>query len=61
MEFIGRFGFKSGREIDMFENINYRIGDIGFPIVLDNAIAYIEAEVINEVDVGTHTIFIGEG
>jgi ferric-chelate reductase [NAD(P)H] len=29
------------------------------PIFLDNATAYLEAEVIQDVDVGTHTIFIG--
>lgn len=59
LEFIGRFGFKCGRDVDKLEGINHRFGKTGAPIVLNNAIAYIEAEVVKEVDGGTHTIFIG--
>jgi flavin reductase (DIM6/NTAB) family NADH-FMN oxidoreductase RutF/rubredoxin len=60
LSFIGHFGFKSGRDIDKLEGINYKIGDTQAPVVTDNALAYLEARVIQEVDVGTHTIFIGE-
>ena len=57
---IGNFGFKSGRELDKFSSVNYKIGVTGSPVVLDSAIAFLEAEVINSLDVGTHTIFIGK-
>ena len=60
LSFIGHFGFKSGRDIDKFEGINYKIGDTQAPVVTDNTLAYLEAKVINRVDVGSHTIFIGE-
>ncbi|MCL0041026.1 flavin reductase family protein [Thermodesulfovibrionales bacterium] len=60
LDFIGRFGFKSGRETDKLKGINYKIGQTGAPIVLDNALAYLEAEVISEADAGTHTIFLAE-
>ena len=60
LSFIGHFGFKSGREIDKFKDVNYRLGETKAPIVLDHSLAYLEARVINQVDVGTHTIFIGE-
>ena len=60
LTFIGRFGFKSGRDSDKFEGVNYKIGETGAPIVLDNAVSHIEARVTKEMDVGTHTIFIGE-
>jgi flavin reductase (DIM6/NTAB) family NADH-FMN oxidoreductase RutF/rubredoxin len=60
LSFIGRFGFKSGRDIDKLESINYKIGETGAPVVIDNTLAYLEAKVNKEVDVGTHTIFIGE-
>lgn len=60
MEFIGRFGFKRGREIDKFESLNYRTGQTGVPIVTDHCVAFIEAEVIGELDCGTHRIFLGE-
>jgi len=58
--FIGRFGFKTGRDFDKFEGVNYRSGLTGAPLVLDHTISLIEAKVINQVDCGTHTIFIGE-
>jgi len=59
LKLIGHFGFKSGREIDKFKDVNYRIGKIGVPILQDYTIAFLEVEVINTVDAGTHTIFIG--
>jgi flavin reductase (DIM6/NTAB) family NADH-FMN oxidoreductase RutF/rubredoxin len=58
MQFIGRFGFKSGRDIDKFEGVNYRIGVTGAPIVLDNAIALLEAEVEASISAVTHTLFV---
>jgi flavin reductase (DIM6/NTAB) family NADH-FMN oxidoreductase RutF len=60
LSFIGQFGFKSGRDIDKLEGINYKIGEAEAPVIIDNAVAYLEARVTQEVDVGTHTIFIGE-
>ena len=60
MSFIGHFGFKSGRELNKFEKVKYQIGHTGAPIVLDHTLAFLEAGVIQEKDVGTHTVFIGE-
>jgi flavin reductase (DIM6/NTAB) family NADH-FMN oxidoreductase RutF/rubredoxin len=60
LSFIGHFGFKSGRDVDKMEGINYRMGQTEAPIVIDNAVSYLEARVIKEMDVGTHTIFVGE-
>jgi len=60
MKFIGRFGFKSGREEDKFKGINYKIGVTGSPIIMENTVAYMEAEVIMETDAGTHTLFVGK-
>ena len=59
MGFIGNFGFKSGRDIDKFKDVEYKLGKDKVPLVLDNALACIEAKVINKIDIGTHTIFIG--
>lgn len=58
MDFIGKFGFKSGREIDKFSGIAYKTGESNVPIVIDNAVSYFELKVENEIDVFTHTIFI---
>jgi flavin reductase (DIM6/NTAB) family NADH-FMN oxidoreductase RutF/rubredoxin len=60
MTFLGRWGFKSGRDIDKFEGINHRMGKNGAPIVLDHACAYFEAALSASLDVGTHMIFVGE-
>ena len=60
LSFIGRFGFKSGRDAKKLEGINYRTGQTGAPVVIDNAVSYLEARVVNELDVGNHTIFVGE-
>jgi len=60
LSFIGKFGFKSGRAIDKFENINYKTGKTQVPLVSDHTLACLEAKVIKEVDAGTHTIFVGE-
>jgi len=60
LSFIGHFGFKSGRDMDKFEGINYKLGETKAPIVIDHILAYVEARVVNQVDVGTHSIFIGE-
>lgn len=60
LSFIGRFGFKSGRDINKLEGINYRIGETGAPVIIENAVSYLEAKVVKDMDVGTHTIFIGE-
>ncbi len=60
LEFIGRFGFRSSKDFNKFEGINYKLGKTKAPIVLENAVAYLEAEVNKSLDVGTHTLFIGQ-
>jgi ferric-chelate reductase [NAD(P)H] len=60
MTFIGTWGFKSGRDIDKFENTNYKTGEkTGVPVVLDHVLSVMELEIESEQDVGTHTIFVG--
>ena len=60
MPFIGQFGFKCGRDINKFEGIKYKIGQTNTPLILDNTISVFEIKVINQLECGTHTIFIGE-
>jgi len=60
MTFIGNFGFKSGRDINKFEHVNYKLGKTHSPILADNCLGYFEAEVIDQLSVGTHTIFVGK-
>lgn len=58
-EIIGRFGYKSGKDTSKLEGLNIRYGETGAPIVLNEAIAFLECKVIQTVDVGTHLVFIG--
>ena len=60
MTFLGRWGFKSGRDIDKFDGTGHRMGQNGAPIVLDHALAYFEAKVTESIDAGTHMVLIGE-
>jgi len=60
IKFIGSLGFKSGREVDKFADVKYKVGVSKAPVVLDNTIAFLECQVINQIDVYTHTIFLGK-
>ncbi len=60
LSFVGGFGFKSGRDVDKFDGVKHKFGDTGAPVVLDHALAYLEARVTNQVDAGTHTHFLAE-
>jgi len=60
LSLIGTFGFKSGRDIDKFKNVHFKLGTTQVPIILDNALGYLEATVVDKIDIGTHTIFIGK-
>ena len=59
-EIFGRFGYKSGRDIDKMEGMSVKYGETGVPIVLNDCIAFLECRVEQTIDVGTHYIFIGE-
>jgi flavin reductase (DIM6/NTAB) family NADH-FMN oxidoreductase RutF/rubredoxin len=59
-ETIGNFGYKSGKDFNKFENTEFKFGKTGSPILLKDAIACFECEVVQTIDVGTHLIFIGK-
>jgi ferric-chelate reductase [NAD(P)H] len=57
---IGLFGYKSGRDVNKYESVNYIFGKTGAPVVVDDTLAWFECEVLQTIDVGTHLLFIGE-
>ena len=59
LTFIGKFGFKSGKQEDKFRDTGHKVLGSGCPVVTDYSIGYIEADVKNELDCGTHTLFLG--
>ncbi|MDD5495854.1 MAG: rubredoxin [Candidatus Omnitrophica bacterium] len=60
LNFIGLFGFRSGRTADKFKDIKFKKLSSGCPVVLDNTLGYIEARIVKKLDCGTHTLFVGE-
>lgn len=60
LNFLGPWGFQSGRETNKFEQCNYITAESGAPIVTDKSIGYIDCRVDTEIDTGSHILFIGE-
>lgn len=60
MKFIGLFGFKSGKNVEKFKEVKYKLRLTNCPIIIDYTVGYLECELIDTIDVGSHTIFIGK-
>ncbi len=60
MEIFRHFGFQSGRNVDKFEGVDETRSDNGLRYVPWCANAYISGKVIQEIDMGTHTVFIAD-
>ncbi|MDD7408195.1 MAG: flavin reductase [Anaerovoracaceae bacterium] len=54
------FGFQSGRDVDKFEKFSYKLSENGLPYITEGANAFLSAKVTKTVDLGSHTMFIGE-
>lgn len=53
-----RFGFKSGRDTDKFENLSFDTSSNGLAVLKDNVNAFLSLKVENYIDVDTHGMFI---
>jgi ferric-chelate reductase [NAD(P)H] len=60
MTFIGPFGFRSGREVNKFEKVSFKKGVTGVPLVSEHSLSLLEVKVFDCIDLGTHSIFIGD-
>lgn len=58
--FIGRWGFRSGKTFNKLDGIHFQTGALGCPLIKENTLSFMEAEVVKTVDMGSHTLFIGE-
>ena len=58
-ELIHRLGFTSGRANDKLADIPHRLGSLGVP-VLDDCYAAFECRVVNVMDTGSSTCFLGD-
>lgn len=59
-DIFGRFGYKSGKDHEKLDGMDIRYGETGVPIVLNEAIAFLECKVVETMDLGTHIMYIGE-
>lgn len=58
-ELIGLFGFQSGRDVDKLARATAQEGT-HCPLVTDHALSVGEARVLQQLDAGSHTVFVGE-
>ena len=60
MELIGAFGFHSSKDTDKFAGCAVGRDAAGIPYVAEQSVARFSAHVVNELDLGTHILFIAE-
>lgn len=60
LDLIGHFGFKSGRDIDKYATVPFKLGETGAPYLAENSVGYLEAQVVASMDAETHTVFLGK-
>ena len=54
------FGFRTGREVDKFEDYPAPLAKNDIPYITDGTNGYISAKVIHSIDLGSHTLFIAD-
>lgn len=59
LDLVHRLGFFSGRDQDKLSGIPHHLGTTGVP-VLDECFAHFECTVVNVMDTGSSTLFLGD-
>jgi len=59
-ELINLFGYKSGRAVNKFEGLDVQTDEAGNPYVKEHALARISCKVVQQLDLGTYVLYIGE-
>ncbi len=60
LPFIGRFGFRTGRNFDKFAGVSFTTEASGCPVVREHTLSFVEADVTQLLDVETHTLFVAD-
>lgn len=60
MELIGQFGFHSSADVDKFANCETAMSEQNLQYVSQSACAHFSVKVSQELDLGSHILFIGE-
>ena len=58
-DYARKFGYSSGRDKDKFADVAAHRGANGV-LLLDDVLATMEATVVNQMDAGTHTLFLAD-
>lgn len=58
-ELINKFGYRSGKKTDKFEGVQSFDTANGVPVVTEGSVSWMEFELIDTIDVGTHYLFTG--
>ena len=60
-ELFKHFGFQSGRDVDKFADFtDFKMAENGIPYITRGTNAYFSIDIKQTVDLGSHTLFIGE-
>ncbi|MCM1157799.1 MAG: flavin reductase [Bacteroidales bacterium] len=55
-----QFGFQSGRDTDKFVEVSFSRAENGIAYLTKGSNGYISGRVVNQVDLGSHTVFFAE-
>ena len=59
-EIIGSFGFRSGKEVDKFDGTAYQLTADGFPVLTSAVCGWLSCQLVDSMELDTHTLFIGK-
>lgn len=60
LDTIGGFGFRSGREVNKFDGVDYITTPGGLPVPAQHVCGWLECEVKGSYEASTHTVFFAE-
>ena len=60
MPYVGRFGFRTSADFDKFADVPVERTTLGDPYTTLNTCAVVACEVVQEIDLGTHVMFVGK-
>lgn len=59
-DLIKRFGYQSGRDVNKFDGFDYELCGNGCPAPKSKVCSVLECKVLNQMDLGTHMLFVAE-
>ena len=57
---IANFGFATGATKNKYEKQGYKLDSLGNPYITEGTACYLTCKLVNQLDLGTHILFVGE-